>query len=195
MVTANSVKFSSVTYKIFPSNTGEPSRSMFDAQSLLFGLRSRHDCENTTISFVLLCVGTIWAVKHRTKVHFYAKTSRLPSNRSSDTYDLFWCLSSTPRNHVTWRHFWNGSILKTFFPQQYVFFYFSFGRKIRAFLRNSYQVTRSWFSSIINYIPSCQCSLNLKVYKGKYSGCALTLQTDWDISIYTLFLLPPTRGQ
>ena len=110
MVTANSVKFSSVTYKIFPSNTGEPSRSTFDAQSLLFGLRSRHDCGNTTISFVLLCVGTIWAVKHRTKVHYYAKTSRLPSNRSSDTYDLFWCLSSTPRNHVTWRHFWNGSI-------------------------------------------------------------------------------------
>ena len=111
MVTANSVKFSSVTYKIFPSNTGEPSRSTFDAQSLLFGLRSRHDCGNTTISFVLLCVGTIWAVKHRTKVHYYAKTSRLPSNRSSDTYDLFWCLSSTPRNHVTWRHFWNGSII------------------------------------------------------------------------------------
>ena len=110
MVTANSVKFSSVTYKIFPSSTGEPSRSTFDAQSLLFGLRSRHDCGNTTISFVLLCVGTIWAVKHRTKVHYYAKTSRLPSNRSSDTYDLFWCLSSTPRNHVTWRHFWNGSI-------------------------------------------------------------------------------------
>ena len=35
MLTANSVKFSSVTYKIFPSNTGEPSRSTFDAQSLL----------------------------------------------------------------------------------------------------------------------------------------------------------------
>ena len=39
MVTANSVKFSSVTYKIFPSKTGEPSRSTSDAQSLLFGLR------------------------------------------------------------------------------------------------------------------------------------------------------------
>ena len=38
MVTVNSVKF---TYKIFASNTGEPSRSTFDAQSLLFGLRSR----------------------------------------------------------------------------------------------------------------------------------------------------------
>jgi len=107
MVTANSVKFSSV---IFPSKTGEPSRSTFDAQSLLFGLPSRHDCVNTTISFVLLCVGTIWAAKHRTKVHYYAKTSRLPSTRSSDTYDLFWCLSSTSWNHVTWRHFWNGSI-------------------------------------------------------------------------------------
>ena len=35
MVTANSVKFSSVTYKIFPSKTGEPSRSTFDAQSLV----------------------------------------------------------------------------------------------------------------------------------------------------------------
>jgi len=69
MVTANSVKFSSVTYKIFPSNTGEPSRSTFDAQGLLFGLRSRHYCGNTTISFVLLSVGTISAAKHRTKVH------------------------------------------------------------------------------------------------------------------------------
>ena len=110
MVTANSVKFSSVTYKIFPSNTGEPSRSTFDAQGLLFGLRSRHYCGNTIISFVLLSVGTSWAAKHRTKVHHWAKTSRLPSTWSSDTYDLFWCLSSTPRNHVTWRHFWNGSI-------------------------------------------------------------------------------------
>ena len=109
MVTASSVKFSSVTYKIFPSKTGEPSRSTFDAQSLLFGLPSRHDCGNTTISFVLLCVGTIWAAKHRTKVHYYAKTSRLPWNRSSDTYDFFWCLSSTSRNHVTWRHVWYGS--------------------------------------------------------------------------------------
>ena len=36
MVTANSVKFSSVTYKIFPSNTGEPSRSTFNAQMLAF---------------------------------------------------------------------------------------------------------------------------------------------------------------
>ena len=113
MVTANSVKFSSVTYKIFPSNTGEPSRSTFDAQSLLFELPSRHDCGNTTISFVLLCVGTIWAAKHRTKVHHWAKTSRLPSAWSSDTYDLFWCLSSTSGNHVMWRHFWNGSILCT----------------------------------------------------------------------------------
>ena len=110
MVTANSVKFSSVTYKIFASNTGEPSRSTFDAQSLLFGLRPRHYCGNTIISFVLLSVGTSWAAKHRTKVHHWAKTSRLPSTWSSDTYDLFWCLSSTPRNHVTWRHFWNGSI-------------------------------------------------------------------------------------
>ena len=114
MVTANSVKCSSVSCEIFPSKTGEPSRSTFDAQSLLFGLRSRHDCGNTTISFVLLSVGTIWAAKHRTKVHYYAKTSRLPSNWSSDTYELFWCLSSTSRNHVTWRHFWNGSILLIF---------------------------------------------------------------------------------
>ena len=110
MVTANSVKFSSVTYKIFPSKTGEPNRSTFDTQSLLLGLPSRHDCGNTTISFVPRCVGTIWAAKHRTKVRYYAKTSRLPSNRSSDTYDLFWRLSSTSRNHVTWRHFWNWSI-------------------------------------------------------------------------------------
>ena len=52
MVTANSVKFSSVSCKLFPSNRGEPSRSTFDAQSLLFGLRSRHDCGNTIISFL-----------------------------------------------------------------------------------------------------------------------------------------------
>ena len=67
MVTVNSVKFSSVTYKIFPSNTGEPSRSTFDAQSLLFGLRFRHYCGNTIISFVLVSVGTIWAAKRCTK--------------------------------------------------------------------------------------------------------------------------------
>ena len=99
-----------ILFSCFPSNTGEPSRSMFDAQGLLFGLRSRHYCGNTIISFVLLSVGTIWAAKHRTKVHHWAKTSRLPSTWSLDTYDLFWCLSSTSRNHVTWRHFWNGSI-------------------------------------------------------------------------------------
>ena len=34
MVTANSVKCSSVSCKIFPSKTGEPSRSTFDARSL-----------------------------------------------------------------------------------------------------------------------------------------------------------------
>ena len=85
MVTANSVKCSSFSCNIFPSKTGEPSRSTFDAQSLLFGLPSRHDCGNTTVSFVLFWVGTIWAAKHRTKVHYYSKTSRLPSNRSSDT--------------------------------------------------------------------------------------------------------------
>ena len=73
------------TWKIFPSNTGEPSRSTFDAQSLLFGLRSPHNCGITIIPFVLLSVRTIWAVKHRTKFHHYAKTSRWPSNRSSDT--------------------------------------------------------------------------------------------------------------
>ena len=110
MVTANSVKFNCVIYKIFPSNTGEPSRSTFDAKGLLFGLRSRHYCGNTIISFVLLSVETIWAAKHLTKVHHWAKPSRLPSNRTSDTYDLFWCLSSTSQNHVTWRQFWNGSI-------------------------------------------------------------------------------------
>ena len=32
MVTAKSAKFSSVSCKVFPSNTGEPSRSTFDAQ-------------------------------------------------------------------------------------------------------------------------------------------------------------------
>ena len=109
MVTANSVKFSSVSSNMSPSNTGEPSRSTFDAQSLLFGLRSRHDCENTIISFALLSVRTIWAAKHRTKVHHCAKIWRFPSNRSSDSYDLYWCLSSSSRNHVAWRHFWNGS--------------------------------------------------------------------------------------
>ena len=36
MFTANSVKFSSVSCKIFSANTGEPSRSTFDDQSLLF---------------------------------------------------------------------------------------------------------------------------------------------------------------
>ena len=111
MVSANSVKCSSFSCNIFPSKTGEPSHSTFDAQSLLFWLPSRHDCGNTTISFVLLCVGTIWAAKNRTKVYYYAKTSRLPSNPSSDTYDLFWSFSSTSRDHVTWRHFWNESII------------------------------------------------------------------------------------
>ena len=75
MITADSVKFSSVSCKIFPCNTGEPSRSTFDAQSLLFGVRSRHDCGNTKISFVLLSFRTIWAAKHRTKVHHSAKAS------------------------------------------------------------------------------------------------------------------------
>ena len=88
MVTAYSVTFSSVSCKIFPSNTGEPSRSTFDAQNLLFGLRSRHDGGNTIISFVLLSIRTIWAAKHRTNVHHYAKTSSWPFTRSSGTYDL-----------------------------------------------------------------------------------------------------------
>ena len=110
MITANSVKCSSVSCNIFPSKTGEPSRSTFDAQSLLFGLWSRHYCGNTIISFVVLSLGTIWEAQYRTKVHHWAKTSRLPSTLPSDTYDLFWCLSSTSWNHVTWRHFWNGSI-------------------------------------------------------------------------------------
>ena len=43
---------------------------------------------------------------------FYAKTSRWPSIRSPDSYDLLWCLSFSSRNHMTWRHFWNGSIRK-----------------------------------------------------------------------------------
>ena len=140
MVTANSVKFSSVTYKIFPSNMGEHGRSTFDAKGFLFGLRSRHYCGNTIVSFVLLGVGTIWAAKHRTKVHYYAKTSRLPSNRSSDTYDLFWCLSSTSRNHVTWRHFWNGSIV---FHQMTVEYWSIFGKgtsSLWMLLLISYQV-------------------------------------------------------
>ena len=101
MVTANSGKFSSVSCKIFPSNAGEPSRSTFDAQSLLFWLRSRHDCRNTIISFVLLSFGTIWAAKHRTKVHHCANTSRWPSIRSSETYDLYWCWSY---REITWRY-------------------------------------------------------------------------------------------
>ena len=92
--------------------TGEPSRSTFDAQSLLFGARSRHDYGNTIVSFVLLSVRTIWAAKHRTKVHHYAKTSTLLSNRPSDTSDLFWWLSSVSPNHVTWRHFWNWWIVQ-----------------------------------------------------------------------------------
>ena len=110
MVTTNSVKFKSVSCKIFPSNTSEQSRWTFEAQSFLFGLRSWLNCRNTIISFVLLSVWTICAAEHHTKVHHYVKTSRWPSNRSSNTYDLFWCLSSSSQNHVTWRHFWNGSI-------------------------------------------------------------------------------------
>ena len=83
------LKFSCISCKIFSSNRGEPSRSTFDAQSLLFGLRSRHDCGNTIISFVLLSVWTIWAAKQRAEVHHCTKTSRLPSNRSSDTSNLW----------------------------------------------------------------------------------------------------------
>ena len=89
MVTANCGKFSSVSCKIFPSNAGEPSRSTVDAQTLLFWLRSRHDCRNTIISFVLLSSGTIWAAKHCTKVHHCAKTSRWPSNWSSNNWGQF----------------------------------------------------------------------------------------------------------
>ena len=77
---------------------------MFDAQSLLFGLRSRHECGNTIISFFLLSVRTIWAAKHRTKVHHCAKTSRWPSNWSSDTYDLFLLHACPPVREITWRY-------------------------------------------------------------------------------------------
>ena len=114
MVTANSVKFSSVSCKISPSTTGEPSRSTFDSQSLLFGLRSRQDWGNTIIAFVLHSVGTIWAAKHHTKVHHYAKTSRWPSNPSPNTYMI--CFDACPPvREITWRawrYFWKGSIAR-----------------------------------------------------------------------------------
>ena len=84
MVTANSVKCCSVSCKIFPSKLRRASqvarRSTFDAQSLHFGLRSRHDCGNTIISFVLLSVGTIWAAKHRTKVHHWCENFKITFN-------------------------------------------------------------------------------------------------------------------
>ena len=102
MVTANSVKFSSVSCKISPSTTGEPSDSTFDSKSLLFGLRSRQDCGNTIVAFVLLSVETIWAAKHHTRVHHYAKTSRWPLNPSPNTYMI--CFDACPPvREITWR--------------------------------------------------------------------------------------------
>ena len=54
MVTANSVKFSSVTYKIFPSNTGEPSRSTLKACFLGFDLDTIAGIRQYPLSFSLL---------------------------------------------------------------------------------------------------------------------------------------------
>ena len=71
--------------------------------SLTINFEGREDCGNTVISFVLLIVPTIWAAKHRTKVHHSAKTSRLPSNLSSDTHTI--CFDACPPvREITWRY-------------------------------------------------------------------------------------------
>ena len=62
-----SVKFSSVICKIIPSNTSEPSHSTFDAQSLLFGVPSRHDCGNTIKFFCPLNDSSSTQVHHSAK--------------------------------------------------------------------------------------------------------------------------------
>ena len=55
MVTANSVKFSSVTYKIFPPHTGEPSRSTLKACFLGFDLDTI-----AVILYNILCPSLCW---------------------------------------------------------------------------------------------------------------------------------------
>ena len=53
LVTANSVKFSSVSCKVFPSNTGEPSRSTFKACFLGFDLDTIAGIRQYPLSFSL----------------------------------------------------------------------------------------------------------------------------------------------
>ena len=67
--------------------------------SLFFGLRSRHDCWNTTISFVLLSVGTIWAAKHRTNITRKLQ-DYLQIGPRTHTICFYAC---KPPREITWR--------------------------------------------------------------------------------------------
>ena len=59
-IAPTSISFNQTDYVTYVPTQFESDRLVRHfSSSLLFGLRSRHDCGNTTISFVLLSVGTI----------------------------------------------------------------------------------------------------------------------------------------